>query len=87
MTLTLPRYICPLLGAAHFPCGGAVAAQGDTDFCCSTALRRFPGVARAELSSRRGLNRPFHPSVAHGEVRGSVISSLVAVCDVAGSIP
>ena len=75
------------MGAAHLLCGGVVAAQGETDYAVLRPFCRFPGVARAELSSRRGLNRPFHSSVAHGEVRGSVFFSLVAVCAVAGSIP
>ena len=37
----------------------------------------YPGIARAELSSREGSERQLHPSVAHGEARGSVFSSLV----------
>ena len=34
------------------------------------ALCRFPGIARAELSSRKWSERPLHLSVAHGEVAG-----------------
>ena len=40
-------------------------------------LLSYLGIARAELSSREGSERQLHPSVAHGEARGSVFSSLV----------
>ena len=68
---------CPLLGAAHLLRGGAVASQGDTVVVLLYGPLSYPGIARAELSSREGSERQLHPSVAHGEARGSVHPSLV----------
>ena len=69
----------------HVPCWGQPTFfvvvlslhRGTPLLCCSMALCRFPGIVLAELSSREGSERQLHPSVAHGEARGSVHPSLV----------